>query len=368
MQEQKTITINGRIYDARTGMVIETSSDSQPTTASLTPAVVRSIAHQRIHAPTQQRSQTLRRRTTAKPSIQQAAETTPAPTTTVSTVRPIINRAPARMRTATVRRPSMSGITSSQTLQRKKMSVIQPVQANQQTNTPAQHTPMQSSTAAPARPPLSTSDLAPQVHPAAHKAHQAQLQKAAAATAQRAPKPAATIKDEAIESALSQAVRNHKDHKKPKKRTSGFVSIGASTLALLLLGGYFTYINMPNLSVRVAAAQAGFEASYPDYRPDGYRLNGPIAAENGKVSMKFASNSGPQQFGIKQEKSNWDSMAVREYVAKTSDNNAITTTVDGLTIYIYGSNAAWVNGGVLYTVDGDAPLSGEQIRRIATSM
>ena len=40
----------------------------------------------------------------------------------------------------------------------------------------------------------------------------------------------------------------------------------------------------------------------------------------------------------------------------------------GLTIYTYGTDAAWVNGGVLYTVEGSANLSNEQIRRIATSL
>lgn len=210
-------------------------------------------------------------------------------------------------------------------------------------------------------------DIAPQPHPVAQKAHLAQHTRATPAA--HTPKPAHDIKNEAIESALSTAVRNEKQHKQPRKRRlSRFASVGASALALLLLGGYFTYINMPNLSVRVAATQAGFDATYPEYRPDGYRLSGPIAAKDNEVSMKFASTAGTQNFTLKQEKSSWDSLAVREYVADLSDDNAITTAVDGLTIYIYGSNAAWVNGGVLYTMNGDAPLSGEQIRRIATSM
>ena len=126
---------------------------------------------------------------------------------------------------------------------------------------------------------------------------------------------------------------------------------------------------MPNLSVRVAAAQAGIDASYPGYHPDGYRLDGAIGYTQGEVNMKFASNSGPQNFTISQKKSSWDSTAVLDnFVKDRAGENYITYSERGLTIYTYGSSAAWVNNGVLYTIDGNAPLSSDQIRHIATSM
>jgi hypothetical protein len=56
------------------------------------------------------------------------------------------------------------------------------------------------------------------------------------------------------------------------------------------------------------------------------------------------------------------------YVKEKAGDNYITYNERGLTIYTYNSNAAWVNNGVLYTIDGDAPLSSDQIRRIATSL
>lgn len=361
MQEQRTITINGRRYDAQTGLVVDDGSAESAETV-IAPAEVRSIAHQNIHAPVLQRSQTLHRRSSAKPEAAKVSAE-PAKTTEAvapqAAIKPLVRRTPSRIRPDIRPRNSAQTMSPTTPLTRKQAPVLAPV-TSQTTQKPA---------ASVARPQHHAKDIPAQPHPAVQKAHAQQLQKPVPNRTHAAPKPAATIKNEAIESALSKAVVNQKQHKQPKKRLfSRLASVGASALALILLGGYFTYINMPNLSVRVAAAQAGFDASYPDYHPDGYRLNGPIAAENGKVTMKFASNSGPQNFSIAQEKSNWDSMAVQEYVSETSNNNAITTAVDGLTIYIYGSNAAWVNGGVLYTVDGDAPLSGEQIRRIATSM
>lgn len=239
-------------------------------------------------------------------------------------------------------------------------------------------------------------DIAPVKHPHAVKAQKLQAQKAVApkpmpavsptaispsvkpvntnqAVAKPTHPPAKVIKDSAIQQALKNAP-DKKDQKAPKKRSffvrhPRLLSIGSASLALVMLGGYFTYLNMPNLSVRVAATQAGINASYPDYQPDGYRLNGPVAAENGKVQMKFASNAGSQSFQITQEKSTWDSSAVVDNLVKPQSNDSyVTTNERGLTIYTYDGNAAWVNGGILYTIEGDAPLSSEQIRRIATSL
>lgn len=126
---------------------------------------------------------------------------------------------------------------------------------------------------------------------------------------------------------------------------------------------------MPNLSVRVAAAQAGINAGYPNYHPDGYALAGPVTFSDGRVSMNFKANGGNHTFTINQSKSGWNSDAVLDnYVSPRAGSSYIPYTERGLTIYTYDNNAAWVNGGILYTVEGDAPLSSEQIRRIATSL
>jgi hypothetical protein len=155
---------------------------------------------------------------------------------------------------------------------------------------------------------------------------------------------------------------------KPAK--SRRLSIASASLALFLLGGYFTYLNMPNLSVRVAAAQAGIDASYPSYRPDGYSLNGPVAYDQGEVHMTFAANAGgASNFTITQEETGWDSTAVKEnLVQKEWGDNMMQYTEHGLTIYARNSEAVWVNGGILYKITGSAPLSASQIRGIATSM
>lgn len=161
--------------------------------------------------------------------------------------------------------------------------------------------------------------------------------------------------------------------KKPKahkirRRSSRTATVVAACVSLVLLGGYLTYLNMPNLSVRVAAVNAGIDAKFPEYRPDGYRFNGPIAYNTGEVTMKFQSNSGNEAYEITQKSSSWDSQAVLDnYVAKQSDSY-LTYSEQGLTIYTFEGDAAWVNGGILYTIEGDAPLTSQQVLRIAGSM
>lgn len=184
-------------------------------------------------------------------------------------------------------------------------------------------------------------------------------------------KSAPVLKNEAILEAMNREMAPAKKTRAKKQRSSGrwarFISLSTASLAIVMLAGYFTYLNMPNLSLRMAAIQSGIDAKYPGYSPDGYALSGPITFKDGEVSMRFAYADNVRDFTLTQQRSSWDSTAVRQYVDSQSQN-AATTQIDGLTIYTYEGNAAWVNGGILYTLKGDAPLSSEQIQRIATSI
>jgi len=212
------------------------------------------------------------------------------------------------------------------------------------------------------------SDIAPIKHPIQHKV-ETRTSRPVQKTSRNQP-AALEIKHQAIAKALHQA----KPETAPPKggfarRYPRLVSAGTASLAILLLAGYFTYINLPSISVRVAAAQAGIDASYPSYQPAGYGIRGPVAYDNGEVSINFQSNTNPSHFTINQSKSGWDSSALLDnYVTPQSNNNYASYSDNGLTIYVYGNKAAWVNGGILHTIEGDAELSGDQIRRIATSM
>lgn len=311
---QKIISINGRNYDAHTGMPLDGTPEPQAHSSAkpAASAPARShTPHSTVHAATQ-KSHTLNRRV-VKNDI-----------------------APSSHRQPVQKSPMVTKFAS------HPSGFKQHVMAQNPDTAARQH---------------------PMIAKTNHHLHQ---QKAALA-----PKPSQVIKQEAIAEAMNKAPAKHEknDITPKKKRFSRFASIASASLALLLLGGYFTYLNMPSLSVRVAAAQAGLEASYPEYKPDGYKLTGPIAYTEGQVSMKFAANAGPQNYTIDQAKSSWDSSAVLDnYVKKKAGENYIIYNERGLTIYTFDGNAAWVNGGILYTISGDAPLSSDQIRRIATSM
>lgn len=212
-------------------------------------------------------------------------------------------------------------------------------------------------------------DIGPTAHPMVRRTEAAVAAKAPVPTV---VKPSSILKTEAISRAMAQTPAKHGGKQVKQKNTSKShraLSLASASLAIVLLGGYFTYLSMPQISTRVAAAQAGIAASYPGYHPTGYTLSGPVAFDQGSVSMKFAANAGPQAFTLSQTRSGWDSSAVLDnYVTPKAGENYSATTMNGLTIYTYNSNAAWVNGGILYTITGNAPLSGEQIGRIATSL
>lgn len=216
-------------------------------------------------------------------------------------------------------------------------------------------------TVAPAR---STADTHSQVVTAVHQAH---------ATRHVQPKPAMSsreLKDHLIATKLAEATPNKK---KPAKQPLTHKHLRVSSVmsacfAVMVLGGYLSYINMPHLSVRVAAAQAGIDASYPNYTPSGYSFDGPVAYSDGQVSLAFAANGGNTGYKITEKKSSWDSQTVLDNLVAVNSQSYDTTQSNGLTIYTYGSNAAWVDKGTLYTINGDAPLDTQQIVHIATSL
>ena len=207
-------------------------------------------------------------------------------------------------------------------------------------------------------------DIGAVAHPRVVKAHQISVKK----SLPKQMPTASSIKENAIKNAIE------KTHKKPPLRNrwmprQKLVGALSAIIALVLFGGYLTYLNMPNLSVHIAAIQAGIDADYPSYNPDGYSLAGPVKYTDGRVTLSYSANGGPQHYSISQTRSDWNSEAVLDnYISPRTGTNYIPYTERGLVIYTYDNNAAWVNGGILYTIEGDAPLSSEQIRRIATSL
>lgn len=314
MTKIETISIEDQAYDAMTGLPITKTSHA---TASV--PVTRQTVATTLHSGPQH-SVTLRRRSLQKPV------------------------------------PAKHQIVGHPTV--KHMDISRPKHSNVQRFAPhpagALH-PVQKA----------SPDISPVVHPHVAKAH---ARSEAKQPLTRSLQSASDIKDHALKTAVENT------HKRQPLRTrlrsrQRVMAILSATFAIVLLGGYVTYLNMPALSVRVAAAQAGIDAGYPNYRPDGYALNGPVTYSQGEVAMNFKANGGSQTFTLSQSKSGWDSAALLDnYVTPKAGSDYTPYTERGLTIYTYGDNAAWVNGGILYTIQGNAPLSSTQMRQIATSL
>lgn len=318
---QQTVTINGIIYDAQTGLPLRKAPEAA--VRSTTP---RAHHSQNMHKVTQ-KSATLNR-AFVKKAAPAVHSTAPVIKQTIAPQpRPVVQKSPAITRFA----PHPAG----------------------------------------AKPAVRHMDIGPKAHPIAAKVQQKIQTAPKPATAEtHAVKPSQVIKNEAIAEAMEKAPKHTaktKQVKQPRKH-SRTLSLMSASLALMMLAGYFTYLNMPNLSVRVAAAQAGFNATYPGYHPDGYRID-KVAYTEGQVGIQYIANGGDQGFTVKQEKSGWDSSALLEnYVEPTSKGGYIPHSEQGITVYVFDNNAAWVNDGIRYTINGDAPLSSEQILDIATSM
>lgn len=183
------------------------------------------------------------------------------------------------------------------------------------------------------------------------------------------------LKDEAIKKALrSVATAEQKEAKnkaadlsvKNKFGAKNIIFALSATAVIIFAIGYFIKVNMPNISVQVAAMKAGIEAKYPTFIPKEFSLK-KTSSETNQVTLTFESNGGT--FDLVEEKTSWDSTALlSNYVKKTWQDYSIIRE-QGLTIYVSSSNAAWINSGILYKINApDNLLAKQQIRSIATSL
>jgi hypothetical protein len=317
---EKTVSVKGTVYYKRTGMPLHLERGEQHTKNA-----------QQVHH-VLQKSKTLNRKYVKLDKVE--------PVHIQSTPQPIVAH------TISAHRPSVTP------------HVVTPVKG-------VTHF---TSTAAPVHHHKVISDIGPAPHALAINASR----KLAKAPVQTLIKPSQIIKQEAIAKAMAKTPAKSDRQETPPSRhpkMKRFAGLATASFAILMLGGYFTYLSMPSISTRVAASQAGIAASYPNYQPTGYSLSGAVAYQQGRVTMTFAANAGPSTYTLEQTKSGWDSSAVLDsYVKPKAGDNYETTTSNGLTIYTYDGSAAWVNRGIFYTISGDAPLSDDQIQRIATSL
>ena len=154
--------------------------------------------------------------------------------------------------------------------------------------------------------------------------------------------------------------------KKPKVSKKHLIFAVASSICCMGVLYATLKFSMPDISAKVAAAQNG--ASYPSFVPRDFIASGASFQKN-TFSLEFV---GPDKtrFTLDQEKLPWDSNALlNNYVKPTWGEQYDTIREQGLTIYMYQSNAAWVNGGTVYKLNTTSGgLSKKQLKNIITSL
>ncbi len=154
--------------------------------------------------------------------------------------------------------------------------------------------------------------------------------------------------------------------KKPKVSKKHLIFAVASSICCMGVLYATLKFSMPDISAKVAAAQNG--ASYPSFVPRDFTARSASFQKN-IFSLEFV---GPDKtrFTLDQEKLPWDSNALlNNYVKPTWGEQYDTIREQGLTIYMYQSNAAWVNGGTVYKLNTTSgSLSKKQLKNIITSL
>ncbi len=333
---------------------------------------------------TVQKSTTLNRRFVRKPvakNIQIVSEKS-ARQTAISSVSSRATRAQARQQQATMiqrgQRVKLSPISKAQ--QQAQQAQKQQVAKAQQQQQQAQKAQAQSAQAQAAQKIVAQrqTNVRAQVRAAESPVVKAARMRAAARQqqAQRVHMSSQEMKERAISDALNkiskmdkaEARQQAQEKKSFWRRGNLAVALSFAVISLALLG-YLVYLNLPDLSVRVAAMNSGIENAYPSYVPMNYRLQGLAKEENGTITMVFSRNDG-NKFTMIEKKSSWDSSALlNNFVRDNWGEDYTVAKGQGLTIYISGSKAVWVNGGVMYQIDAeDNVLSTDDLHDIAISL
>ena len=154
--------------------------------------------------------------------------------------------------------------------------------------------------------------------------------------------------------------------KKPKVSKKHLIFAVASSICCMGVLYATLKFSMPDISAKVAAAQNG--ASYPSFVPRDFIASGASFQKN-TFTLEFVDPN-KTHFTLDQEKLPWDSNALlNNYVKPTWGEQYDTIREQGLTIYMYQSNAAWVNGGTVYKLNTTSgSLSKKQLKNIITSL
>jgi len=189
------------------------------------------------------------------------------------------------------------------------------------------------------------------------------------------PTPAAQHNDWPVVDRFEQAVKEASSHleefvddaKHSKKGRK--LAYATASLVILAIVGFGAYTAIPMAKVKLAGNKAGFSPSLPSYSPAGFGMSGQVGANSGEVTLSYQSRTDDKGFKITQTPSEWNSQSLLNNFLSVSDKQYRTFESNGKTIYIYeDNNATWVDGGIWFKLEGNAPLTSDQIVKIADGL
>lgn len=143
-----------------------------------------------------------------------------------------------------------------------------------------------------------------------------------------------------------------------------------SVLALLILGicSFIAWQKVPEISLKLASLRAHVDASAPSYKPVGYAISGPAAAQNHAVTLSYKA-AGNKSIGytVEEQASGQDSSTL--IADNSSPNQQVQTTqANGIPIVIIKNKVKCVSNGIETTITNQANLSADELLSIAKSI
>lgn len=175
-----------------------------------------------------------------------------------------------------------------------------------------------------------------------------------------------------VSSSAPQLDTTRSKRQKHKKEKSGLstgrrFALAFAVAAVAVTGlGVLIMNSVPDISLQVAAMQVGIDATYPAYVPRGFSMTN-VTSADGRIRLTFSNNE--TTFVITESQSSWDTSAVLNNYVKPEWPAYTTTHENGITVYINNSNAAWVNGGIFYTIECETgALTKKQLTNIVAGL
>jgi hypothetical protein len=160
-------------------------------------------------------------------------------------------------------------------------------------------------------------------------------------------------------------------HKRVSSRikTNKLKSVSLSTLAVLLIGGFLAYQNLPSITLALANKDAGITAKIPKGVPSNFAISRKMDRSPGQVVMSFDSRVDDRSFTLTQVKADTTVESLKDVIGRVSDNQFQTYEAGGITLFLSGDGRAdWMDGGMRYNITGKTGFSPDQLAQIASSL